>query len=260
MWVTLSFLLGVCAVSWMEWKVAVCVLTIYMLYLPVKRDSLRKWMPMFPWLRNTHCKLSYSGRVDVLSDRDTPRLFVFRPHGLHCVGACLIGSDPFMSHLRIACSSVLFWLPIVKEFVGWAGAFPCHGEDIRAMLKSKQSVVLYPGGLNEIPGATYLQTYKRRTGFIKIAMELGVDIVPCWVDGENELYDVYHPFPTLQHWCYRQFRYPWPLISWGWRWVPFLPKSNPLTVIVGDPITTHPSGSIEVYDEQCQQFYNKIKK
>lgn len=259
MWATVTILLGICSTAWMDWHIAIPVLIVYMFYLPKKRDSVREWMPMFRWLRTTHCPLTYAGRVDVLAEKTTPRIFVFHPHGLHCVGASLIGSDPFMSHLRIACSSVLFWLPIVKELVAWAGAFPCNRDDIKAMLKSNQPVILYPGGMNEIPGATYLQSYNRRTGFIKLAMELGVDIVPCWVDGENELYDVYHPFPRLQHWCYRKFRYPWPVLSWGWRWVPFLPKSNKLTVYVGDPIKTQSTGNIETYDEMCQTILHQLK-
>jgi 1-acyl-sn-glycerol-3-phosphate acyltransferase len=259
MWATISILLGVFVASIFESSTAITLFLLYMLYVPKKWDALRSRLPMFTWLRNTHCQLSYAGNVEVLADKNVPRLFVFYPHGVHCVGATLIGSDPFMSHLRIACSSVLFWLPIVKDFGGWAGAFPCNRKDIEAMLKSKQSVILYPGGMNEIPGATYLQSEKRRTGFIKVAMELGVDIVPCWVDGENDLYDVYHPFPALQHWCYKKFRYPWPLISWGWKWVPFLPKSKKLTVHVGDPIKTQSTGDIEKYDEMCQTILHQLK-
>lgn len=258
MWPTVAFILGLLAISWVDWLLGSLVFAAYMIYLPAKRDSMRRWMPVFPWLRKTQCKLSYEGRVDLLSDKATPRIFAFHPHGVHCVGACLLGSDPDMAHLRIACSSVVFWVPIVKEFAAWAGAFPCHANDIRAMLKSKQPVVIYPNGLREIPGADYLQDGKERLGFLRIAMENGVDIVPCWVDGEGDLYDVWHPWPALQKFCYSVFRYPWPLVSWGWRWVPFLPKAKKVTIRVGEPIPTRLDGNLAVYQEQYRRGMAKL--
>lgn len=259
MWATVALFLGLFAVSWLDWMLAALLFIFYMSYLPQKRDSVRRWMPVFPWLRTQHCRLTYEGRLDVLGGESKARIFVFHPHGVHCVGATLLGSDPTMTHLRIACSSVLFWVPIVKEFAGWSGAFPCHADNIREMLKSNQPIVLYPGGLSEIPGADYLRPSKPRIGFLRIAMELGVDVVPCWVDGENDLYDVLHPLPWLQKLSYQLFRYPWPLISWGWKWVPFLPKAKKVTIRVGDPIATRYDGNIAVYEEQYRAALHKLK-
>jgi len=248
MWATVSFILGLSFAYWLivysesSFFVVAIVFLYYLLSRPVARPSFRRHFPLFGWLRNTHCKLTYAGHKELIFDRTKPRLFVFYPHGAHCIAATLLSSDPEMQHIRVACSEILFWLPIVKEFVCWGNAFSCSAPEISRVLRAGNSVVLYPGGMNEVPNADFLRNgqkqtpYLRRKGFVELAFLQGVDIVPCWVDGEEDLYTVVHPFPRLQSICYRLFRYPWPMITWGWSWLPFFPRASPLTIHVGNVI------------------------
>jgi len=266
MWATFFTLLSIAAIYnviallGISWEVAIGVFFAYMMYLPPQCDSVRRWR-LFEWLRGPQCSLSYTGNVDLLKEAKG-RIFVFHPHGVHCAGAVLLGSDPAMAHVRIACTYFLFWVPVAKEFVAWSGCINCTDFNIKKALKAESPVVLYPGGISEIPGADHLRepafkkqpsetdahyVYTRRKGFVRLAMEQGCEIVPCWVHGEVDLYDVVHPFPSIGKKCYEWFRYPWPVVSWGWRWVPFLPKKQTVTIEVGKPIATRLDGDLDAY-------------
>jgi len=280
MWATFFSLVGLCFIIYvphyvigMSWELMLLAFFGYMLYLP-KKSELARQMRLFKWLREDWCQLSFKGQTGVILDKKTPRVFGFHPHGVHCVGASLMASEPTMRHLRIACTTFLFWVPVIKEFCSWGNAFPCDREHIENNLKAGTPIVIYPGGINEIPWANYLReeqyqlkegederyyVYKKRMGFIRVAMNTGVDVVPCWVDGENDLYGpVCHPLHRIQKWCYNTFRYPWPVISFGWRWVPFLPKRKKVTVWVGDPIPTTADGDLVEYHKQYHESLQRL--
>jgi len=262
MWATISLGLLLLLLSFLPWPASLLGLLGYFVYSPRKWHALREYHAGFRWLRESHCSLSYAGRVDILRE-ERARIFVFHPHGMHCIGAVLLASDPSLTHLRIACSSFLFWVPIVREFCAWGNAFACSRKAIEQCLASNSSVVLYPGGMNEIPAARFLSPndlHLERRGFLRIAMEQEIDVVPCWVAGETELYTVYHPWPALQQFCYRFFRYPWPVISLGWHWLPCLPKSRPLIVHVGEPIVVRRDGNLEEYHEQYRKAILELQQ
>lgn len=268
MWATFFSLLGFAIIIYvphyvigLSWEIMILTFVGYMLYSPKKNEWVRSsWF--FRYMRESHCHLSFSGNTDVLKDKDNARIFGFHPHGVHCMGATLVSTDPTMRHLRVACTSFLFWIPVIKDFCAWGNAFSCDKEHIKNNLNSGVPVIIYPGGINEVPGAIYMReleyqvkdgeeeryfTYKRRKGFIRTAMDRGVDIVPCWVDGEYDLYTLYHPFHWLQRWSYNRVRYPWPMISIGWKWIPFFPKPVKVTVWTGDPIPTSKDGNLDEY-------------
>lgn len=236
-----------------------------MIYIPNKKSKWITDLRIFKWLREDWCNLSFTGREDILRDKENPRIFAFHPHGVHCVAATLMCTESTLDHIRVACTYFLFWVPIIKEFCAWGNAFSCDKDSINQTLALGKSIIIYPGAINEVPGATYLReaefkmlpgedekyyVYLRRTGFIQLAMDRGIDIVPCWVDGEYDLFDVYHPFPSVQRWCHKIFKYPWPIVSIGWKWIPFVPKKKKITIWIGDPISTKDSDrSLDFYSE-----------
>lgn len=248
------------------------IFVIYILYVPGKSEWVRN-MWLVQWFRNKVYRISYKGNVNMFLDKRTPRVYGFHPHGVHCVGAVYVNVDPLTRHIRIACTSFLFWVPVIKDFAGWGDAFSCEEKKIKSVLKEGSSIIIYPGGINEVPGAYYLRepeyrsspddderyyVYKRRKGFIRVAMEQGVEVVPCWVDGEYDLFTLYHPFPRIHKWCYDHFRYPWPIISLGWKWMPFVPKPKKLTVWIGDPISTYPGGDLDEYHRAYHEGLYKL--
>lgn len=283
MWVLLSLMLGILFVYtlfWLgiRWDFTLIVGVVYYMYLPRRNKWIRD-ARLWTWFRTKHLSLSYKGNTKVLKDKKQAYCFGVHPHGAHCVGAVAIASDKRLEHIRMACTSVLFWLPILKEFVSWGNAIPVIKELMIERLLVGDSIAVYPGAFNELPGAVFMReksklepnkpenkgwdggedepyyTYNKRKGFIKVAKKAGVPLVPVWVDGEYDLYKVYHTCPWLQKKIYDWTRYPGPFYSRGW-YGSWWPKAGHLTVYVGTPIET--TGS-ETVDELHRLFYLQLE-
>lgn len=236
-----------------------------------RMDSVRTW-PVWNWLRSRH-EIEYKGRTDLLEDRTKARLFSFHPHGTHCISAILTQARPDLVNLRVAVASVLFWIPIVNMFVGWGNCLPATRYGMLDALRTGTSLVVYPGGLNEVPGAYFLRdppeplpsekerlyTYNNRVGFIGVAQEAGVPVVPVWVEGEYDTYKVWFPFPRLSRLMYRVIGFPFPIVSSG-HYGTFLPKPVKLVVHVGEPIdTTQRGATIEYLKERHDKELERLK-
>ena len=285
MWVVLSFTLGVLFVWSLFWlglrlDFALLAGVVYYMYTPHRNRWIRDGR-LWTYFRERHLTLTYSGKTALLKDASKARCYGMHPHGAHCVGAIAMASDGRLEHIRIACTSVLFWLPVLKEFVSWGNAVPVVKDRMVETLKGGESVAVYPGAFNELPGAVFMRdacardpdnvhhkgwdakdpteerlfTYTARKGFVRVAKEAGVPLVPVWVDGEYDLYNVYHPWPALQRRIYAWTKYPGPFYSAGW-YGTWWPKPVSLTVHVGPEIAT----SDKSVDELHEAFYKALDK
>lgn len=137
--------------------------------------------------------------------------------------------------------------PIWREVLMAMGFVNAARPSLDYCLEHGMSVALVPGGAIESlyarPGHADLVLEKRK-GFIKLAMAHGAPLVPCWIFGENELWDqVSNPEGSLvrraQETILRLtgFTLPLPLgrgifnYSFG-----ILPRRVPLNVVVGAPL------------------------
>ena len=235
---------------------------LYMMYLPGNNWAIRN-SRFFRYAREVHHRVEYKGPgVDLLQEKKRPYCFAMHPHGAHAVSAIVgLASNSAFPNIRIVASSVLFWLPIVKEFMGWGNCIPAHRKNIIDTLQSKSSVALYPAGLREtaklFPEEQQGndQYIFQRTSFIHIAKSLNVPIVPIWINGEYYTHDVHWPFLRLSQYLYRKIRYPWPMITLGWYWGP-LPKPVQITFNVGTAIETT-DRSVE---ELESLFYSQLRE
>lgn len=82
-----------------------------------------------------------------------------------------------------------------REWAMLHGIIECSRESLHYMLNSEKqgnACVLVVGGAEESmdahPGMTELTLMKRK-GFIKVALETGASLVPCYSFGENELFE-----------------------------------------------------------------------
>lgn len=219
-------------------------------------DWVRTWR-IWSWVRNDIVQIEFKGNIDILKDTTNTYLYVFSPHGTHCVSATLISTMQETKHIRVACTSVLFWTPIINMFVGWGNAVPATKHVMQAQLQQKVSLIVYPGGFNEIPGADFLRepeytldededeslySYNRRNGFIELAKNTCTPIVPVWVDGEYDTFSTWFPFPHVSKFMYKLFGYPWPMFTSG-LYGSVIPKRTKLNVWIGEPHETLPEHS-----------------
>merc|ERR1719411_1360639 len=110
-----------------------------------------------------------------------------------------------------------------------------------------KALTLVLGGAKESldahPGMTTL-TLKNRKGFVKIALQTGASLVPCFAFGENELYDqADNPrgskLRSFQNKLQQTFGFALPLtygrgiFQYGFG---LMPHRHPIRVVVGHPI------------------------
>ena len=83
---------------------------------------------------------------------------------------------------------------------------------------------------------------QRGLGFVRIAMEAGVPIVPMYAFGENQLFTTYPHWLSRRRWLVRRLRIGAPLFSGRWG-LPFLlvpVRSTHVTLVVGRPVEVGP--------------------
>ena len=122
-------------------------------------------------------------------------LFPFHPHGVACWGMNLATQNhPVFKDAEVVGSRMSFEMPwggLVMKFYGVEGANP---ENFTKMMNDKKNLIFLPGGFEEATLTVYGKDrvfIKHRKGFIKLALEYGYTIYPCYTFGESLLYYTY---------------------------------------------------------------------
>ncbi|GMR59931.1 hypothetical protein PMAYCL1PPCAC_30126, partial [Pristionchus mayeri] len=132
---------------------------------------------------------------------DKNYLIGFHPHGVISISAYNFMSngtglmDRFPNINFHLCTLVgQFWMPLRREWFMMHGLINCSKESLKYVLggpKTGEAAVLVVGGAEEAldahPGKHVL-TLKNRKGFIRLALQTGAHLVPCFAFGENDLY------------------------------------------------------------------------
>lgn len=82
------------------------------------------------------------------------------------------------------------WKDVVQERLGVVEA---SRENCNALMKRKDSIVVYPGGTREIcrkKGEKYVLKWQDRRGFVRMALEHGYDIIPVAAVGAEEAFTI----------------------------------------------------------------------
>ena len=173
-----------------------------------------------------------------------PAIFCCEPHdilpmGIYSLANCLKLNEP---HNNIACmTSAIFRIPFMRHMFTWSPSMSVDKDSLRAVLKKGFSPTICPGGVQEvtymIQGKDECALYlKKRKGFVKLAMEFGRPIVPMFSFGQRKTYDFLIPRSEFGKWIGRKLGFL-PLVFFGQYGIPmFIPKSTPITVVVGNPI------------------------
>lgn len=132
---------------------------------------------------------------DKSSLKSNGSLFPFHPHGIACYGMnCAAQAADFFKDAEVVGSRMSFeypWGGLVMKFYGVEGANP---ENFQYLMQENKNLMFVPGGFEEATITRYGQDrvfIKHRKGFIKLALEFGYTVHPCYIFGENKLFYTY---------------------------------------------------------------------
>lgn len=164
-------------------------------------------------------------------------------------------------------TSLLFWIPIVREFACLAGAVSATSANIAHEFEQGKSIVMLPEGIrsamhvNDPNGMSKVLRgiggeNEPRKGFIRLALSMAdkdriISIVPVYNAGAEKTYTTYNVFPWLQRRMMRNYMYPFPIFNVGW-YGSFWPKAVKITIHVGKPIVCSKDKSVDdIHEEYC---------
>eukprot|EP00602_Paraphysomonas_sp_CaronLab_P005346 CAMPEP_0185017988 /NCGR_PEP_ID=MMETSP1103-20130426/833_1 /TAXON_ID=36769 /ORGANISM="Paraphysomonas bandaiensis, Strain Caron Lab Isolate" /LENGTH=1086 /DNA_ID=CAMNT_0027547625 /DNA_START=99 /DNA_END=3356 /DNA_ORIENTATION=- len=214
---------------------------------------------------------SYRVIVDSPHDLENVSIYAHEPHGWipfaqplqAMVNEFIIGEN---FHMLVASSG--FWMPVFNIFLKILSCRPIDKKTFISTLNSGRSVLLVPGGIGEMfensgSGTEVLKVCGRK-GFVRIAIQTGAQIVPCYTFGNWELFEVFTP--KAMHSISRILGVPL-LMFWG-RWGLPIPKRVPLLTVIGRPIQcphdSNPSAELvneyhEAYMRETKVLFDKYK-
>lgn len=146
-------------------------------------------------------------------------LYACHPHGLFAlfVGLTFLPGRTGRPGVRVAVHHNLMCVPVVRELLLWFGCIDASRDVVRAALQRGESVAVVPGGVYEM-GAPVLPRSARPAGFLRLAAELGVPVVPVVCPAEETVVWTWRgewaAVTRLRRAMLRVLRYPFPTFFW----------------------------------------------
>ena len=84
-------------------------------------------------------------------------------------------------------------VPVWRDLLGACGMVRGTRDNVRALMRDDQTVLVFPGGSREVNkrrGQQYQLLWGERMGFARLAIEHGYPIVPCAAVGADDMFDV----------------------------------------------------------------------
>lgn len=193
-------------------------------YLAGYLSHVREWpeirdFAIFRWLRHEYFHFRVTGEVLPVPGKEAV-IYAIYPHGHFAITPLVyFALNPRFREAKPAVHSALFWIPVFGTLMRWIGAISVRRKEMVDTLRGGRSIYMTPGGLADI--ANTGNTVKRRNGFLEVAKEAGVRVVPIWCPRERSYYTQWLPLGRkLEDFFY----FPVPLFLWGLWWFPFLPR------------------------------------
>lgn len=96
-------------------------------------------------------------------------------------------------YLRSLGDHIHFRIPGWRDMLTEGGAVPGTPENCAALMEAGQHILVYPGGGREVmknKGEEYRLVWKERTGFARMALQHGYDIIPFAAIGADDTYRI----------------------------------------------------------------------
>ena len=179
-------------------------------------------------------------------------IFAFFPHGVNSDFRVLMDGcmyDAFAgtykkSPGRTLAASILFKLPGIRTLALKTACVDAGKATAQRCLRAGHSLLLCPGGQDEQIETIFGRErvfLKRRAGFVRLALEANVPVVPCFCFGSSDLYFTSRVAHGLRRWLVRNLRISLPIYTGDWGLFAYpTPKGFPRTVaqhiVFGQPL------------------------
>jgi 1-acyl-sn-glycerol-3-phosphate acyltransferase len=155
-------------------------------YIRRTLPALRAWSDLY-----------FRAEVDGLEEipDDEPVLLVGNHSGGTLIADTFVFAQHFYDHFgpqrrfHQLAHDLVFQVPGVRASLSRFGTVPAHPDNMRAALDAGAALLVYPGGDHETYRPTWQQDqidFAGRTGFARLALELGTPIVPVVAIGGQE--------------------------------------------------------------------------
>mmetsp|Transcript_7868 Transcript_7868/g.18747 ORF Transcript_7868/g.18747 Transcript_7868/m.18747 type:complete len:347 (+) Transcript_7868:38-1078(+) len=131
--------------------------------------------------------------------KQRPLILAVQPHGVFSYGGVCSAVINYSSPIRpaivhmfpTAVASVLLSFPIMKHVLSIFGLVDASKKSMIKMCQKGKCMVLYVGGIAELfMSSSKKEAIKSRTGFIRLAMQQGADVVPLYLFGNTTALNV----------------------------------------------------------------------
>lgn len=105
-------------------------------------------------------------------------------------------------HLRSLGDRVHFHIPVWKSLLSKAGMVLATPENCHELMRSGQSILVFPGGAREVmrrKDEQHQLIWKKRTGFARLAIAHGYDIIPFASVGADDCFDIHADADDVLH-------------------------------------------------------------
>jgi 1-acyl-sn-glycerol-3-phosphate acyltransferase len=206
-------------------------------------------------------------------------LFAVFPHGSNVdyrllMEGMLYETLPHLApNIRTLAATVIFRLPLVREFALWTGCIDASRAVASRALRAGRSILVLPGGeaeqIRTVHGKEKVYLHRRK-GFIKIALRHGVPIVPVYVFGASDYYHTWFVGYGLRLWIMKQTGICITL-AFGLYGSVLCPMPVETTIVFGKPLdfTVKEAGApsdkevVDAHQQFCQalrELFDKHKK
>jgi hypothetical protein len=223
---------------------------------PFYESSLTSWIS-FQILRYFSFKVIYQEKLQA----HKPRILCAPPHGVFPFGniVTMIAFPSVMGFsFRGLASSMALRAPIFRQLLCTVGTVDASKETALKLLNRNVTLGISTGGVAEVfeansPSGDEVVVLKNRKGMIKLAIQTGADIMPCYLFGNTHLYDLYTG-GSLGHNLLRRLsrQLGFALIVFWGRWFLPIPYRIPILGVMGDAI------HVEKKDQPSQEDIDRI--
>jgi len=159
-------------------------------------------------------------------------------HGMYLTNGARFHEVSPGSRRRDVGANVVFKIPLYREWALWTGLVSADPDVCKSVLSQGRSLVVLVGGMDEQLISEYGEHHvflRQRKGFVKLALQFGIPLVPMYCFGETDLFKTSRWAFGIRKFLLKKFRLAFPLARGLW-WCPIIPFKKQLVCCVSTPI------------------------